>query len=94
MTRVFAVADLTIGDFPGWWLDVRCRCRTVHQPLRMLSQAWPAETCLADYARRLRCRHCGIRPVHVALIDDPRLGAVGFPTSSPQRRLVITAGPI
>ena len=93
MTRVFTVEELTIGDFPGWWLDVRCRCRTVHIPMLILSRERPAESRLADYARRLRCRHCGIRPAHVALIDDPRHGAVGFPTSSPQRRLVIAAGP-
>lgn len=89
MTRVFQVGELTIGDFIGWWLDVQCRCRTVQIPLLMLSREGRADMLLVDYARRLRCRHCGIRPADVVLIDDPRWGAVGFPSSSPQRRLKI-----
>lgn len=89
MTQVAQLQDLTIGDFIGWWLDVQCRCRAVHLPILMLSQEWRADTRLVDYARRLRCRHCGIPPAQVVLVDDPRLGAVGFPTDLRQCRLVI-----
>jgi hypothetical protein len=54
-----------------WWLEVRCPCRVIHLPLRMLARNQEvAGQTIADLLVQLRCQKCGERPIRVALEED------------------------
>ena len=68
-----------IADLDGWWLEVQCRCRLVCMSMRLAAIEGHGARLVTDYARRLRCRHCGERPSSAALTEDVRAGAHGHP---------------
>lgn len=40
------------------WLEVRCDCKTVFMPFRLMPP-WPDDMLLTEIAARHRCRTCG-----------------------------------
>jgi hypothetical protein len=76
----------TIADLDGWWLEITCRCKTVHYPLRLMAREHGGEVLLGDVVRRLRCKRCGKPPATVDLIDDPQVEARGNPNRRPAKR--------
>jgi hypothetical protein len=76
-------------------LEVRCGCRTVHIPLRLMAAGGAAGLTLADVLLRLRCEKCGERPASVALEEDAAAGAPGRMGATGWRVVLIepTPGP-
>ena len=58
-------------------VEVRCGCRTVHIPLRLMAAGGAAGLTLAEVLLRLRCEKCGQRPASAALEEDAAAGAPG-----------------
>ncbi len=74
----FCSPEISLADLlrtqRRWWLEVRCRYRVVHLPLRPR----------ADVLVQLRCQKCGQRPIRIALEEDAaatardRMGGYGW----------------
>lgn len=62
----------TLADLDGWWIELRCGCRVVFQPCRLLARDGYGGQTAGEVARRFRCRRCGQRAQSPALTDDPQ----------------------
>lgn len=71
-----------LADLAGHWLQVECGgCRArVFYPCPLLAKERGADLRVSDVLGRLRCRHCGGRPMHVAMTNDPTGGSQGGAT--------------
>lgn len=62
----------TLAELDGWWIELRCGCRVVFQPCKLVARDGYGRHQVGDVARRFRCRDCGERAQAPALTNDPQ----------------------
>jgi hypothetical protein len=62
----------TLAELDGWWIELRCGCRVVYMPCKLLARDRGGHHQAGEIARRFRCRDCGGRAVAPALTADPQ----------------------
>lgn len=78
----FPTPTTTIAELDGWWIELRCSCRVVFQPCKLLARDGFGRHQAGGVARRFRCERCGQRAERPSLTNDPQAlygGAAGAP---------------
>lgn len=80
----------TLDTIATWWIKVGCACgRSAAVPVKLLIQRHGAGVRPADLVARMKCSACDKRPIEVALVDDPQVGARGYVCNDTMQRVEI-----